>query len=338
MRIGYRSFLTALMCLAAGSALAYTCETVTSSTTIQPKDLAIQRDIPVGSVIAEVASDIVSTFKCSNTEPKLPWQEVGIKAYGTYVADFDGKRVYKTNVDGIGYAVGITAGSADTWEACANQTRWVTGSNTDNPDHYVYCAVNGMFSALPRQGKALVRFYKTAQSISAGSVSGKQVGSFILRNNKTSWHTPESTINIGTFKVDVMSCTVSRKLIPVKLGDVPVSAFKGLGTSPPSRTQAFSIPLNCAKGTSINVQLDGEAHDAAQGMLKLDAGATSATGVAIQLLYDDKPLELAKLFKWQVADADGDYAIPLKARYVQTENSVAPGVANGSATFTLTYQ
>ena len=337
MRIGYRSFLAALMCLAGGSALAYTCETVTSSTTIQPKDLAIQRDIPVGSVIAEVASDIVSTFKCSNTEPKLPWQEVGIKAYGTYVADFDGKRVYKTNVDGIGYAVGIST-PGGTWDACANQTRWVTGLNTDNPDHYIYCAVNGMFSALPRQGKALVRFYKTAQSISAGSVSGKQVGSFILRNNKTSWHRPESTINIGTFKVDVMSCTVSRKLIPVKLGDVPVGAFKGLGTSPPSRTQAFSIPLNCAKGTSINVQLDGEAHDAAQGMLKLDAGATSATGVAIQLLYDDKPLQLAKLFKWQVADADGDYAIPLKARYVQTENSVAPGIANGSATFTLTYQ
>ena len=337
MCIGYRSFLIALMCLAGGSALAYTCETVTSSTTIQPKDFAIQRDLPVGSVIGEVASDIVSTFKCSNTEPKLPWQEVGIKAYGTYVADFDGKRVYKTNVDGIGYAVGIST-PGGTWDACANVTRWVTGSNTDNPNHYVYCAVNGMFSALPRQGKALVRFYKTAATIGAGSVSGKQVGSFILRNNKTSWHTPESAINIGAFKVDVMSCTVSSKLIPVKLGDVPISAFKGPGTSPPGRTQAFNIPLNCSKGTSINLRLDGTAHDAAQGMLKLDAAATSATGVAIQLLYDDKPLELAKLFKWQVADTDGDYAIPLKARYVQTDNSIVPGVANGSATFTLTYQ
>ncbi|MBU9579741.1 type 1 fimbrial protein [Ralstonia mannitolilytica] len=338
MRATYVGFATGLMLIPAQGAFAYTCETVTSSTTVQPKDLTIQRGLPVGSVIAEVASDLVSTFKCSNTEPRLPWQEVGIKAYGTYVADFDGKRIYKTNVEGIGYAVGITAGSDDKWEKCANLMRWVNGSETDNPNHYMYCSVNGMFSALPRQGKALIRFYKTAQSISAGWVSGRQVGSFILRNNKTLWHTPESTINIGSFKVDVMSCTVSNTLIPVKLGDVPISAFKGPGTSPPSRTKAFSIPLNCAKGTSINLQLDGAAHDAAQGMLKLDAGSTSATGVAIQLLYDDKPIELAKRFKWQVADADGDYAIPLKARYVQTANSVTTGIANGSATFTLTYQ
>ena len=338
MRAMYVGFATGLMLIPAQGAFAYTCETVTSSTTVQPKDLTIQRDLPVGSVIAEVASDLVSTFKCSNTEPRLPWQEVGIKAYGTHVADFDGKRIYKTNVEGIGYAVGITAGSDDKWEKCANLTRWVNGSETDNPNHYMYCSVNGMFSALPRQGKALIRFYKTAQSISAGWVSGRQVGSFILRNNKTLWHTPESTINIGSFKVDVMSCTVSNTLIPVKLGDVPISAFKGPGTSPPSRTKAFSIPLNCAKDTSINLQLDGAAHDAAQGMLKLDAGSTSATGVAIQLLYDDKPIELAKRFKWQVADADGDYAIPLKARYVQTANSVTTGIANGSATFTLTYQ
>lgn len=196
-----------------------------------------------------------------------------------------------------------------------------------------------MFGIQPMQSKALVNFYKTAKTVGSGTVSARHVGSFILRNNLESWHRPESVISIESFTVDALSCTLGSAAIAVKMGEVPVSAFKGPGTSPPDgRTKAFNIPLTCPKGASINLQLDGTAHDAAQGMLKLDADPSNATGVAIQMLYDDKPVTLAKRFKWQTADAEGTYAIPLKARYVQTGNSIAPGVANGSATFTLTYQ
>ncbi|MBN6208548.1 hypothetical protein [Ralstonia flatus] len=57
----------------------------------------------------------------------------------------------------------------------------------------------------------------------------------------------------------------------MKMGDVPVGAFKGVGTSPDTTwTKAFDIPL--------------------------------------------------------------------KARYVQTDNGITPGAANSAATFTLTYQ
>lgn len=321
-----------LMLIAAKGAFAYTCEAVTSDTVVQPKAMAIQRDLPVGSLIAQVVSDVTTTFKCSNDEPELTYQESGVKAYGTYVGNFDSKRVYKTNVEGIGYAVGMLATNN-----CTSET-WVKGTNADNANHQINCMANGAFTS-PMKAKALINFYKTASTTGTGSVSGKQVGSFILKNNKSSWQSPESKISIGSFKVSALSCTLGSAAIAVSMGEVRVGAFKGIGTSPAdNRTRAFGIPLTCAKGTSINLQLDGTAHDAAQGMLKLDPEPSSASGVAIQLLYDDKPLTLAERFKWKTADADGNYTIPLKARYVQTDNSITAGVANGSATFVLTYQ
>ncbi|WP_316658089.1 fimbrial protein [Ralstonia condita] len=318
------------MLTAAKGAFAYTCTTVTTSTTIQPQTLSVQRDLPVGGLIAQVVSDVVTSFKCTNEAPGLTYQEVGIKGFGTYVGDFDGKRVWKTNIDGIGYAVGVGIVNG----CGAGLERWVNGTNVDNPNHRLYCAVNGIFSTQPMQHKALINFYKTESSTG----TGKLIGAFILKNNQSTWQ-KESQFSIGSVAVEKLSCTLGSAAINVPMGNVPVSTFKGPGTAQPSfRDRAFSIPLTCPKGASINLKLDGTAYDASQGMLKLDSEASSATGVAIQMLYDDKPVELAKNFKWQTTDAEGTYSIPLKARYVQTDSSVTPGVANGSATFTLTYQ
>ncbi|WP_173004220.1 fimbrial protein [Ralstonia pickettii] len=320
------------MLIAAKGALAYTCETVTSNTTVQLRPFAVQRDLPVGSLIAQVVSDVVSTFQCSDEDPKMTYQEVGFKGYGTYAGNFDGKRVWNTNIEGIGYAIGNLA-----FTDCSGVERWVDGRSLDNPDHRVYCTKKGIFDTQPFKAKALINFYKTAPTTGAGQISGKTVGAFILRNDKTTWMN-ESNISIGSIQVTNLSCTSGSAAIDVPMGEVPTSAFKGPGTSPSGRTKAFNIPLTCSNGASINLKLDGTAHDATQGMLKLDEGSNPAKGVAIQLLYDDKPVALAKSFKWQTASEDGTYAIPLKARYVQTDSSVTPGAANGSATFTLTYQ
>ncbi|CAJ0681795.1 Fimbria adhesin protein [Ralstonia mannitolilytica] len=334
MRVWCARLAASLTFIAAKGAFAYSCEVVTSDTVLQPKAMAVQRDLPVGSVIAEVVSDVMSTFKCTNSSPTLSYQEAGVKAFGTYVKDYDSVRVYSTNISGIGYAVASIPVSQ-----CSGKTYWVDGIETTNVDHKVYCKVNGMFGIQPMTAKAVVRFVKTAETTGTGTITAKQVGSFILKNNLSSWFYPEAKISISSFDVSSVSCTLGSAAINVNLGNVPVGAFKGVGTSPDTaRTKAFDIPLTCSKGASINLKLDGTAYDATQGMLKLDDAGTPAKGVAIQLLYDDKPVELAKSFKWQTASEDGTYAIPLKARYVQTDSSITPGAANGSATFTLTYQ
>ena len=335
MRVWTASLAAGLTLIAAKGACAYTCQTVTSDIIIQPKALAVQRDLPVGSLISEVVSDVVTTFHCSNEAPALKFQQAGIKGYGEYAGNFNGKRVWKTNIEGIGYAVGITP-----MNGCATgATFYVTGGNPDNIDQNLYCSNNGILPSQPMKAKAVIKFFKTARNTGVGSVDAKQVGSFILENNRSTWVSPEPKISIASFSVSTLSCTLGSTAINVKMGDVPVGAFKGVGTWPDSaRTKAFDIPLTCSQGASINLKLDGTVYDATKGMLKLDEATNPAKGVAIQLLYDDQPVELAKSFKWQTASEDGTYAIPLKARYVQTDSSITPGAANGSATFTLTYQ
>ncbi|CAM2179691.1 major type 1 subunit fimbrin (pilin) [Burkholderia latens] len=337
MRIRCAHVAASLIFISSKGALAFTCKTVTNNTTLPAKTFALQRDLPVGSLIGQIESDIVKTYNCSNESPSLTYQEYGIKAFGSYKATIDNKRVYATNIEGIGYAVGIKTVASS--PCGADVERWVNGTNVDNVNHYIYCAINGMFSIQPLQAKALINLYKTATTTGAGVISGSNIGSFILRNNKNAWMGPESFFSFGKVEVTTLSCTLGSASIDVRMGEVPVGAFKGAGTSPSDvRTKSFSIPLTCAKGTSINLKLDGTAHDATQGMLKVSGDAGSATGVAIQVLYDDQPVKLGTTFKWKTAESEGTYSIPLKARYVQTGNSIVPGVANGAATFTLTYQ
>ncbi len=337
MRVWCARLAAGLMLTAAKGALAFTCTTVTPSTVIQPKTLSVPRDLPIGWLIAQVVSDPVSAFNCVNSEPVLDYQEVGVKAYGTYFNTWDNKRVYKTNIKGIGYAIGVRP-IGDECDYLATG-HWVSGYNAPDLDFYGYCKVKGLYPVQPMKFKALINFYKIADTTGTGVISGKQVGAFTLKNQLSLWVKPEAAFSIGDIQVTTLSCTLGSKTIAVNMGSVPISSFKGPGTAQPSfRDRAFSIPLTCPTGVSINVQIDGTAHDPAQGMLKLDAGPSSATGVAVQVLYDDKPLELAKRFKWQETDADGTYEIPFKARYVQTESSVKPGAANASATFTVTYQ
>ena len=318
----------------AKGAFAYQCQVVTSLSTIQPPNLVVQRDLPVGSEIGTaIATDLVPAYRCVNTSPRLTWQDFGLKGYGTYVGTFDGRRIYSTNIAGIGYAV------AGQFPTCAPKIYWVTGNDTENPNNERMCSINGIWSAQPMYAKFFVTFYKTAEVTGTGQVVSLNVASFILKNNKTTWFSPESRINIGTFAVNTVSCTLGSKAISVDMGTVNARAFNGPGTWPTDKnTRAFSIPVLCQKGVAINFQIDGNAKDPSRGLLNLSADTSAAKGVALQLLYDDQPLPLSSRVKWQTTAADGNYAIPLKARYLQTDASVTPGVANAAATFTVTYQ
>lgn len=318
-------------------AQAFTCSTTTSSTVLTPPAVTLQRDLPVGSLIgSEVVSGQVQTFTCSNTpSPSVTYQEFGVKGYGTYVTTINGLRVYSTNVAGVGYAIGGTMVNN-----CAN-TGYVDGTHTAGgiADNRVLCSVNGLFGHQPLIGQARVRFYKTAQTTGTGTVSARTVGAFILRHDKSIWQNPESAINIAAFNVTTIACTVSNTAISVPMGTVEKRAFNGQGTWPgDSNTRSFTIPLSCNAGTRVNLQIDGSAQNASQGVLNLNGGSGSASGVGVQLLYNNAPLPLSTSLNTGVASSEGVFSIPLQARYYQTDSNIIPGVANASATFTLTYQ
>lgn len=320
------------------SALAFTCKQVTALTTLSPQNITVQRDIPVGSVIGtQITSGTVAAYSCTNSDPKLSYQQMGIKGYGTYVGNFNGRRVYKTNIEGVGYAIGGVSVSA-----CGGTTRWVdgvTGTADGNPNNRTICSVNGIFDSQPITLKAMITFYKTAEVTGSGTVTARNVGAFILRNNQSGWFSPESDINISSFNVTTLACTVNTPVISVPMGSVNKNEFSGLGSWPGNvNTRNFTIPLICNAGTRVNVRLDGNVNDAAKGVININSARDGASGVGIQLLHGNNPLMLGVPFFSGENLTQGRYDIPFQARYFQTGNVINPGTANASATFTLTYQ
>lgn len=336
MKIWLKSLVVLAWMLFSSAAIAWSCTTTTTSSAITPPAITIQRDLPVGSAIGSIiTTSTIPVFNCTNSAPALTNQQFGVKGIGPYVTTINNRRVYSTGVTGIGYAVfGTSVGN------CSGASGWVDGTaNVDgNLNNRILCSVNGLFGNQPIQGQAGIQFYKTAQTTGSGTVSARQVASFILWNDQSSWFNPESTVNMSAFNVTTLACTVNNTAISVPMGTVEKRAFSGVGTWPgDASTKSFSIPLTCNAGTNVNLQIDGTAQNPTRGVLSLVGGSGSASGVGIQLLYNNNTLSIGNVLPIGTSTS-GNYNILLQARYYQTADTVTPGTANAIATFTLTYQ
>ncbi|QFG76692.1 hypothetical protein DMB90_10900 [Raoultella planticola] len=159
---------------------------------------------------------------------------------------------------------------------------------------------------------------------------------FIMRNNQST-AVPESTFQFINFSVRSTGCSVNNSAISVNMGSIKKSAFSGIDSWPAStNTKDIDIALSCTAGTKVSLRVDGTAENSAKGILKLSAVPGAASGVGIQLLYNNSPLALASLLP--IGTAGTTMTIPLQARYYQTQSTVTPGAANSYATFTMTYQ
>lgn len=326
-----------VLCGVIQKAQAYSCTTLIPTTTINTPNITISKSLPVGSEIGSTSTGVLSIYRCENTAPILTYQAFGVKGVGTYVTDIDSKRIYSTGIKGIGYAIeGYTYG-------CGNDvySGWVgMGSNLDgNPNNRGLCAYNGIIASQPVPGSIRIAYYKIDQITGSGTVSPGTVASFILQNDQSSWHLPESYVNLSSLTVTTIPCEVNQTVINVPMGDIERKEFKGVGTSPSAtNTRNFTIPLTCNPEAKVNVQIDGNIQNAEQGVLSLTESSDSASGVGIQLLFNNTPVKLGSPLYIGTTSIDGLYDIPLQARYYQTAAPIKTGTANATATFTITYQ
>ncbi|CAI0957901.1 fimbrial protein [Serratia quinivorans] len=304
--------------------------TVTSSSSISVPNMVVQRDAAVGSQIgAEVVAGSVQFSSCDTvfTTPSWSW---GVKSYGTYVTTIGNRRIYSTSMPGIGYAIGME----DT-NNCLGVTQYVT--ETNNQSMLCGIAQAGRFTTFTMKGKARLTFYKTAATTSSGVVNSANVGASILNDGGT-WR-PDSVLTMNSFTVSTTACSVTNTAIKVPMGDVLKTAFTGQGSTTPEKS--FSISLDCDAATRVNLTLDDPTGTSPlPGVLPLTTASegTTATGVGIQVLYNDAPVTFGSMFNIATTTSQGAMAIPLKARYYQTAGTVTAGKANSMATFTLTYQ
>lgn len=328
-------FLLSLMAFRIPVALADgSCQTVTPDTTINIPNMTVRHDTPIGAELGTVViSPPIATYACSKG---FNYQQFFVRGAGLPAGQINGVNIYKygTTAAGIGYAVyGSSPSSCVSFLA-------VTGDNSLDPNIRNLCDVNGTFGTQPIQGVVKLVFYKIG-TITAGPKKGQQVAGFALRNNLSDWVYPEPRINSSPFTVTTVGCTINRDQIDVPLGEVGMEELANAGST--ASEKAFSIPISCDTGTKVKLTLTaGSAgvYDNTTGLLNLTDASSSATahGVKIQILSNDLPVIYEKSLDVGTQQGSGLFTIPLKARYYRVAESIRPGIANSTATYTITYE
>lgn len=324
------------ICLAGFSSLCYTniakaysCP-ATSSFSITLPDITIDNSWNIGDKIGSPVSGAYNyAYICNGITSEAYAQITGFKAVGEYaMSSSDGVRIYKTNIAGLGYAVGGLNGNCQV-------EGWVsTGANIlgDVNSTNLCSKKDNAVAARPA-----IQLYKIDQKIGSGTVSTKQVGTVAMAVNGSLFPASQSKITMNSFQVISPGCTVNTPTISVDMGTVVKNQFNGAGTFV-NDVKNFNILLNCPANTSVSMRIDGNIYSAEKGLLLISTGTGQAAGVAIQLLYNGAPFTLGSPMSVGTSVAEGTFTIPLQARYYQYASTVRAGAADSSATFTLTYQ
>ncbi|VWC77349.1 fimbria adhesin protein [Burkholderia lata] len=240
---------------------------------------------------------------------------------------------YPTTVKGIGVRLRYVGGSAQDWWPFA----FSDGGNTIN------------VAAKPIR----IEFVKTGPVTAQGTLRG-EIGGIWLRDMQFQMVSFQIAGGIQ-IRPKVPTCAVATKRINVQLspsGDgFTTRDFNGVGSTTPERD--FSIVLNCSggdEGTSTNAYVtltDNSNNGNRSDRLSLTPDS-DASGVAVQVLRGGTPLSFGpdsssanNPNQWKagtIPQGMGVFAIPLTARYIQTNTKMKGGMANAVATFTMSYQ
>lgn len=287
------------------------------TTTLNPGDIIVQRDTPVGTVIATVTTPSPRTGGVWNN---------CINGGGTnyyYMSMFPTPSpvsgYYNTNIPGVGVAVGYSTAIPASFRSPANAQ---------------FTAASGISNAYP----LYLTFVKTGDIVSGRLSSGLLAYAYADGSPSVKG----VTVNINGNAITQVACSITTPNLTFPIGDVLASAFgTAVGTIPSGAQNTQNLGLNCDAQANINASLSGTQNpDVGTGsVLALTGQGNSnvAKGVGVQILYNGSPLVLNNRIVLK-RSSGGQEALPLTARYYQTKTSVTTGIANASATLNLTYQ
>ena len=290
-------------------------------------NLSFNPNVPDGTVLFNKTIDFTpdgsSMLNCSH------WGEYLIKYFVTAGGPAS-TPYYQTSIPGVGIAISSAAGSTKFWPVS-----WY---------------VSGPFKEEYKSPRSLVIKLVKIGKITAGGVITGEVGA--MNTGYSPIYPPWISFRFGggiVVQPQVPTCSVTTPAITVPLGSMPASTFTGVGSV--SSSKPFNIVLQCSggeTGTVTNVYTTLTDHTNPGNVsdtLSLASDAT-ATGIGIQVLngstvikYGPDSSATGNTNQWKAGEAgNGTFTIPLTARYIQTAPKVTPGMANGLATFTMSYQ
>ncbi|PRC91952.1 fimbrial protein [Solimicrobium silvestre] len=340
------NFILCVLAFSASNALATNVCKLTQSTFQMPFSLSVAQDAPVGTQIGpDIETGPLQLYTCTGNYSS---QSLGLKPIGGVLHGMiNGRRVFKTGIAGIGYALGLRSiGNCDGSSAYLDGVEFT--SERLGPLNRLFCTYPGLMPVQPMRGQFLLAFYKIGAT-NGGSLASYVVGASVIRNNQSYWENPnsstESKLTIKGLAVTTVSCSLSDIVVP--MGDTNTQQmFNGVGSR--LNPVPFTIHLNnCRAGpnTSVKYQFDPlmPAFDAKNGILALNAGGArrlAATGIGIEIRAAGGT-EAVQAFGvphvFGKITTGENYTIPLNARYIQTAAKITGGIANSAMTFTLIY-
>lgn len=274
-------------------------------------------------------------------------------AVGTVTGEDGSKRyVYKTQIDGIGYAIGMREP-----QYCADGgVRYIDGSATFSGKDSRRICDSAQNSAVASAPGYTLQFYVVFYKIPAtnpmqgdnANTQEQNAGSLMLQtgdsqSSATSAVSPVQ-LRLASFSVRRTSCLVGTRSINVNMGTVNKNAFSGVGST--AGNARFAIPVTCAQNTSVKIGFFGDTAGTDNHVLALTHQPESASGVGIQLRYGDNThaaqgqvIEFNTQQVPELGQSEGGQSqtYSFEASYIQTEEKIAAGKADAMATFNLIY-
>jgi type 1 fimbria pilin len=267
-----------------------------------------------------------------------------------------GSKIYKTGIDGIGIKF---VNSGNTPFPVSVSTTGCTASKT------CVIAGNGIWNAI-----SFFDLVKTADAVGVGTIQASRLPTVLYSFGQAGSMVGIYEINIsGNLTINTPTCdiTPASQSMTVLMGTHHVSDFTGKGSG--TEWKNASIQLNnCGwfygNGPKSVVSFDGTSNHilsglannaaditltpldgtitAADGIMAIANNASAATGIGIQLSSTQSvtgKINLNSAYAYALPD-DGSRTItvPLFARYIQTENSLSAGKANGKLEYTISYR
>lgn len=310
------------------------------SLTVSPGAMAYSgAQPPVGTRIDTVASDNVQVFDSRDCRRTANWFSAtpsnlpipGI-SFSTYGRSFP---VYPTGVQGIGYAVGIAVKTSYAWGGTFEPLKL--------PKYQKYFGDDSRRWAI--QAQVQMHFVVTGK-LAPGTYTlpGRTLARLSATYDQAGWWPAQRstylTLASATLTVSVASCKVNSAstAIAVPLASTGMGRFTGAGTT--QAPTSFAISLTCDRNVKVAYTLSGTTATNVSSVLANQAGTGMAKGVGVQLMQNDKPVEINKLSSTftTTSTASQSVSIPFVARYYQTGQAVTPGKVSATATFTMNYQ
>lgn len=310
--------------------------TTTKNNTMVVGNIKVAQGIPIGGQLAQVTTPAYQTYKCSNFNVVLIASY--INGQGTQAASINGLKTYI--VPNTGGSIGYTiAGNSS---MCSSG--YVSVRDGDDTTGRKICELSpSLLGTTNVTMNYQITFYKLA-TITYGSIASFIPAQSGLLTKASGFGTvadweASSNLTLSGMTLIAPTCSVTTPNVSIAIPDALASDFTAVGSTPVFKD--FNVGLNCESDASVTVMLDGQpnAEVADTSILALtNTGAAGvASGIGIQITYNNTPLHIKQPFFLKTASS-GVQTLDFQARYYQTKPNIKPGKADSTATLTFTYQ